>query len=323
MTPDPPTGNMTDYEPSRRALLRYGGVGAVATLAGCLFGDSDDQSPNGDDDGSPNGEQNGQENGNGEPNYVEAFDLAGEGAATFKHWLVPGNPRGLEDDVTSIFGFLDFDAEAAQGIDWMGTRRSELAEVFQAEPEAFNGELIVGDPNSSRERRIQLGEFDPDAVVETLQENAGVSVVGEYNGYTVIEGQQGEGAVGPDAILSLPIYDQYIDAKRGEGERLTDVDEPVGHVLDVLPGGFQLSISRHGNIEDLAVNGSTFHDIEDGFPNRTTRAFVFHDEADATTERAREIISIGQTDFEEILAEEQHGRMVMTEYTQDWGESES
>lgn len=311
---------MIEHEPSRRALLRYGGVGAAAALAGCLWGDSDDDSPNGEQNGD---EQNGMENGTDEPNYVEAFDQAGDGAATFEHWLVPDNPRGLENDVTSVCGFLDFGAEDAQGIDWMATRRSELAEVFQTEPGSFAGELIVGDPNSSRERRIQLGQFDRDAVVETLQENAGVSVVDEYNGYTVIEGQQGEGAVGPDAILSLPIYAQYIDAKRGEGERLTEVDEPVGHVLDVLPEGFQISVSRHSNIEDLAVNGSTFHDIEDGFPNRTTRAFVFHDEADATVERAREIISIGQTDFEEILTEERHGRMVMTEYTQDWGESDS
>jgi hypothetical protein len=314
---------MTDDKSSRRAFLRYGAIGAAAALAGCQ-GDDGDDSPNGEQNGEENGDDNGTENGETEEqDYSEAFDLAGDGAALFGEWLVPDNPWRVRENITSICGFRDFEAEDAEGIDWMAARRDELSEIFQVDSAAFAGELFVGDPGSSRERTIYFGEFDPEAIVETFENAGTASQVDEYGEYLIIEGQQGRGAVGPDAILILPIYDQYIDAKNGDSERLAEADEGVSHVLDVLPRGFQLSLSRHSNLEDLAVNGSTFHDIEGRAPNRTTRAFVFHEEADATVDRALEIIEIGQTGAEEVLTEEQHGRMVMIEYTQDWGGQEA
>ncbi|PSQ38047.1 hypothetical protein BRD08_01480 [Halobacteriales archaeon SW_10_66_29] len=92
----------------------------------------------------------------------------------------------------------------------------------------------------------------------------------------------------------------------------------------MLPRGFQTTLSRHENLDDLLINGATYHEVdENNDPARTTRAFVFRDEASATVERAREIIEIGTSGYEEIIAEEQHGRMVMTEFVQDWGDGES
>jgi len=313
--------DMTERKSSRRALLRYGSVAAVASLAGCLWGNGDE---------SPNGEQNGDENpngdGNGEetPNYAEAFDLAGDGAALFREWLVPGNPVGSQDGLVTVFGYQDFESEDAEGVNSMGTYRAELARTYGIDAADIAGELVVGDPNSSRDRRIHLGEFDPETVVGTFEEAGTAEQVDEYRDYTIIEGQQSRGAVGPDAILVLPNYEAYIDAKHADGERLIDVDQPAGHLLDVLPRGFQITASRHENLEDLLINGASYHEVdEDGNPARTTRAFVFRDESSATTERAREIIEIGNTGYEEIISEEQHGRMVMTEFIQDWGGGES
>jgi len=316
---------MTGQKSSRRALLRYGSAAAVASIAGCLWGDSDengDESPNGDANGdeSPNGDANGDES----PNYAEAFDLAGDGAALFKEWLVPGNPVGSQDGVVTVFGYRDFESEDAEGINSMGTYRSELARTYGIDAADIAGEMIVGDPNSRRDRRIHLGEFDPETIVGTFEEAGTAEQVGEYREYTIIEGQQGQGAVGSDAILVLPNYEAYINAKHGDGERLIDANQPAGHLLDVLPRGFQITASRHENIEDLVINGASYHAVDaDGNPERTTRAFVFRDESSATTERAREIIEIGNSGYEEIISEEKHGRMVMTEFIQDWGESSS
>jgi len=323
---------MTDDKPSRRTFLRYGALGAAAALAGCQ-GDDGDDSPNGEQNGTENGEDNGTENGedngteNGEtedPNYSEAFDLAGEGGALFEEWLIPNNPVGTQDGVTTVVGFQDFESEGAQAIDSMGTYRDELARSYGIDAADLSGELIVGAPDSTRSRRIHLGQFDPDTIVSTFEEAGTAEQVGEYREYTVIEGAQGEGAVGSDAVLVLPNYESYIDAKHANGERLIDVDRPVGHVLDVLPRGFQVTLSRHENLDDLAVNGATYHEVDaSNNPARTTRAFVFNEEPAATVERAREIIEIGSTGYEEILTEEQHGRMVMVEFIQDWGGGES
>lgn len=308
---------MTEHESSRRALLRYGGVGTAAVLAGCLWGNSDDENGN-----EQNGdEQNGETEG---PNYVEAFDLAGDGAALFREWLVPGNPVRSQEGVVTVFGYRDFESEDAAAIDSMDTYRSELARTYGTDTTDIVGELIVGDPNSARSRQIHLGEFDPKKIVETFEEAGTAEQVDEYREYTVIEGAQGKGAVGPDAVLPLPNYERYIDAKHADGERLIDVEQPAGHLLGVLPRGFQITVSRHENLDDLEVNGASYHAVdESGNPERTTRAFVFRDESSATTERAREIIEIGSSGYEEIITEEQHGRMVMTKFVQDWGTGES
>jgi hypothetical protein len=309
---------MTTHEPSRRALLRYGSVGTAAVLAGCLWGDSGDENGNEQDGNGQNGtEQDGENEGS---NYAEAFDLAGDGAALFEEWLVPGNPVGSQDGVVTVFGYRDFESEDAAAIDSMDTYRSELARTYGIDTTDIAGELIVGDPNSANNRQILLGEFDPGAVIETFEQASTAEQVDEYRGYSVIEGQQRKGAVGPDAIISVPIYKQYIDAKHADGERLIEVDQPAGHLLDVLPRAFQITVSRHENLDDLEVNGASYHAVdESGNPERTTRAFVFRDESSATTERAREIIEIGSSGYEEIIAEERHGRMVMTEFVQDWG----
>ena len=315
---------MTGDEPSRRRFLRYGGITTAVALAGCLWGDGDDESPNGQQNGNENGNENDENGENEVPNYSEAFDLAGDGAVQFREWLVPNNPVGSQDGVVTVFGYQDFEAEDAQALDSMDTYRAELARTYGIDAADIAGELIVGDPNSARNRRIHLGQFDPETVVETLEEADTAEQVDEYREYTVIEGAQDEGAVGPDAILVLPNYAAYIDAKHADGERLIDADQAAGHVLDVLPGGFQTTLSRHDNLDDLVINGATYHEVdENNNPARTTRAFVFRDEASATVERAREIIEIGTSGYEEIIAEEQHGRMVMTEFVQDWGDGES
>jgi len=303
---------MRERRPSRRALLRYAGVGAAASVAGCLFDSSDEE--------SQNGEENGMDNGNEEPNYSEQFELAGDGTAGFRNWLVPDNPLDLGVEVTSVCGYRDFETGVEQGVSRTETYRRELANGYGTVPDALEGELLVGAPEGTGRRQIHLGSFEDGAVVETFAGSEDFTQVEEYREYTIFESGPGNRvAIGPDAILSVSTYEQYIDASYGDAERLVDVDEDARLLFDILPRGVQIGVSRHGNLDDLSINGSSYHTLNDsGNPERTTRAFVFGEESDATVERAREIISIGETGYEEILTEEQHGRLVMIEYIVEW-----
>jgi hypothetical protein len=323
---------MSDRTPTRRTLLRSCGVGAAVGLAGCLWGNSDD-GQNGDenddtpvDDGTdtptstPTATPTPGENGDESIEYADAFELAGGGTEPFRDWVVPDNPLSAVNGVTGVCAYLDFEIAAEQEISAWTQYRSGLANEYGIESESITGELTVGEPEGTGTRLIQFGDFPADTIIANFKEQSTKSRVDEYRGYTVFEQQDGNRiVVGSDAVIRVPIYRQYIDASKGDGERLTESDEDVRDLFAVLPSGLQISVSRHENLEDLAINGSTRHDLtEDNSPNRTTRAFVFHDEAAATVERAREIISSGNSDFEEILTEESHGRMVMTEFIADW-----
>jgi hypothetical protein len=321
---------MSDRTPTRRALLRYCGVGSMVGLAGCLWG-NDDETQNGDEtdqtpvDGttptpdSPATPTPG-DNGGESINYAEAFELAGDGAAPFRNWVVPDNPQGSVSGVTAVCAYQDFEIARQQEISALQQYRGALANQYGTDTESLTGQLLVGEPNGSGDRVIHLGDFDTEAMTEHFKSQDIMSLIEEYRGYSVFEQRDGNRTVvGPDAVIRVPIYEQYIDANMGDADRLVDVDEDVQNLFSVLPSALQISIARHDDLDDLAINGSARHNLdEDGNPNRTTRAFVFHDEESATTERGREIISSGDTGFDEILTEEEHGRMVMIEFIADW-----
>lgn len=324
---------MSDRTPTRRALLRSGGVAAAVGLAGCLWG-NDDETQNGDendetptDDGTDTPVSTPTptpgENGGESIDYASAFELAGDGAAPFREWVVPDNPQGGVGGVTGVCAYRDFEIAQQQEISSLQQYRSDLANQYGADTQSLTGELLVGNPEGGGNRVIHFGDFDTDAITESLSNRDIMSLIEEYRGYSALEQRDGNRiVVGPDAIIRVSIYEQYIDASMGDADRLVDVDEDVRHLFSVLPSALQISIARHDDLDDLAINGSSRHDLdEDGNPNRTTRAFVFHDEADATTERGREIISQGNTGFDEILTEEEHGRMVMIEFIADWATS--
>jgi hypothetical protein len=327
---------MSDRTPTRRALLRYCGVGSAVGLAGCLFGSSDDQNGDESDDTptptpdatptpTPDATPTPTPGGNGEDaiDYASAFDLAGDGTAPFRNWVVPGNPQGDVGGVTAVCAYQDFGVAEQLEMQSLQQYRDGLATQYGTDPASITGELIVGEPEGDGTRVLHLGDYDTAAMTEYFSNRDILTLIDEYRGYSVFEQRNGNRiVVGPDAVIRVPIYEQYIDASMGDTDRLVDVDQDVQDLFSVLPSGLQISISRHDNLDDLAINGSTRHDLTDeGTPNRTTRAFVFHDEADATADRGREIISRGSSGYKEILTEESHGRMVMIEFIADWGSS--
>jgi len=77
------------------------------------------------------------------------------------------------------------------------------------------------------------------------------------------------------------------------------------------------AVSPHPTLSDLVISGEARTEFEttedDQFVSRSVRTFVFDSAANATTDRAREIMNTG-SGFEEIFTEEASGRAVMVEY---------
>lgn len=274
---------------SRRTLLRYGALGSVAGLAGCQGDDDDDEPPT--DDELPG-----------------LFELAGTGADSYREWLVPDNYVEVGEQEL-LFQYNDFEAAAQENWENMQQRREGIATSFGTDTQDHEGNVIIGHPSRGT-GFLYLGSFDRDSIVEFLA-NEGNDVTDEYGEYTVFNEQV---AVGSDGIVGTPDYEQYIDAKNGDGERLAEADTNAGLLLDLLPGGIQTSVTRTDELEDVDVSGSVVTDVQEtGDNERLVRTLVFHDAGDATVERAREILEEGG--IGEIRTEERHGRVVMVDYT--------
>lgn len=270
---------------SRRQLLRYCALGSAVGLAGCLW---DDNEP--PDDGDLPG----------------LFELAGDGAVPFREWLLPDNTIGHDDDTETVFVYRDYELAAER--DWEDAllERQQHADTLGSQPESHSALLMTGIPTADEWGLVHLGTFDHDTVVE-FQENSGFEITDEYRGFSVLDGQF---AVGSEAILGTPAYEQHIDAKGGDAERAEDSDADVRLLLDLLPEGVQITASRNQTRENVPITGTSTQEIgPDGGRHRAIRAIVFDDVEVTSIERAREI-----TEDEEVLTEEQHGRVVMLEY---------
>jgi hypothetical protein len=310
---------------SRRQLLRYCLVGSVAALAGCQG--TDDGSPDGDtptDDGTP-GEtptagstatDGRTQTDDGTPtatetpkdgNLTERFELAGDGSVSFRTWLVSDNPIVFDDGTELLFQYNDYEVGTSQNWEDMRQQRRNIAGALGTSPDSMTGELLVGGPND-KQGRLLLGRFDRDGIV-SFQQDEGRTITGEYRGYTVLDDQI---AVGEQAVLITSLYEQYVDTNAGDGTRLGESDESTGIVLDVLPSGVQIAVSRDPSREAVDVTGTSVTEVgSDGTFKRKVRAFVFESENAASVDAALEFVSMAD---EEPLTTEHHGPVVIIEY---------
>lgn len=276
---------------SRRRMLGYCTVGAIAGAAGCLGDDDDDT----DETAS-------------EEDIAAMFELAESGSGPYAPWLAPEAVHSTDQESNTLFAYQSFEKAAEEGWEELLDVRQSEAQAFGTDEESLHGELFVGAPGEEEFTSIYLGEFDADSIVSHLESEGGAAT-GEYEGYTVVEEQV---VVGDDAILVTPEYEAFIDAKRGTGPRLRDENEGVGLLLELQADGLQVSATQRSDISDLQLSGSSFVSIDGGSPERVVRTFVFESEEDASVERAEDIAESG--DYSETIAGERHGRVVMLEY---------
>lgn len=284
--------DMNDRRPSRRAYLATCTAAATATLAGCF----------GDDDSNRN-------------DLVGEFDLAGDGTAPFRDWVLPVDGIEMDADVELLCQFDDYET-GDQNVPGIEDGRLGTAGMFNVDPEIINAELVVPPSPAfpSRFGNIVFGDFEPVTadIIDFLERpDQGQEITDEYQGYTIIGDVF---AVGDDTVLLTDRYESHIDAVAGETDRLTETDEDAALLFDLLPDATRIAVSRHHDIADLVINGeSRLEANEDKEVTRSVRTFIFEDEEAASAERAAEIIEDGRG-YEEIFETEVHDRIVMVEY---------
>lgn len=302
---------MTDAPLSRRRALQSCLAGSFAVLAGCLGGDGgEDGTPAGD---GTNGDGNSTDGTNGEEGTVDQFSLAGTGGEDIRNWLAPEAKHPVNGEVEVLFVVQDFPTAIEQGWEDLATVRQSNANIFGAEPNAMNQQILIGLPESERLGSIYLGDFDTENILSEL-ESQGQTPETQYEGYSVFDGPPRKFAVGSDAILDTPEYEQFIDTKRGSGPVMESEYDGLSTLLDVLPEAGQVSVSKRNDLEDVSVTGSAYVSFEPGGDfTRVIRTFIFSSADAASVERAEEIASRGR--YQETLDSEHHENVVMLEYS--------
>lgn len=320
--------NDTGSSFSRRRLLRYGGVGVALAIAGC--GGNDDSSNDGDDDesagdgssddGSNDDESGGDgsgDDGSGDDGETlpddpaSAFELAGDGADPYRQWLDPEYTLSADStaDTRQLYQFNDYQRAEDAGWDSGLLFRDRFAESFGVEPESFERELLVGPVEDGTPRRIFFGSFDTLAISESL-ESSGFELTGEDGDFTVFEGRI---AVSEEAIVQHDSFEAFLAASRAESETISDTDEDVGLLLDLVPSGALVTFSRREGDDDLAVDAMSVSEFgDDDVQSHAVRTLVFAEGTTISDERIRELV-VENSPFEEIVTQETHGRVAMVE----------
>jgi hypothetical protein len=313
MSFDGPVPHMSDDPPalSRRQLLRYGGVGTALAVAGCGSNDDGtDDSGTSTDDGSGNGTDDGDAPSGGP---AAEFDLAGDGATPYRQWLVPEYTLNGDSDVETkqLYQFNDYERASEAGWDSPLAFRDRFAEAYGVEAESFESEVLVGPVENGAPRRILFGSFDTTAIAEQLESN-GFEQTGEDGAFTVYGNRV---AVSEETIVQHSSFEAFLSASRAEGRTISDTDEDVALLLDLVPAGALVTLSRRDGKEDLVVDAMSVSEFgDDGVQSHAVRTLVFEEAAAVTDARIEELV-IENSPFEEIVTQETDGRVAMAEVT--------
>ncbi|WP_126664113.1 hypothetical protein [Haloterrigena salifodinae] len=276
---------MTEWTTTRRGVVVAAGVG----LAGCL-GSSDDDGGNGNS--NENGED-GTEDSTERVNGVPAGDIEARReqmpdpgvavdwstAREFRKWLF--------DDGNESNGRFDYTADLppAEDVD------SPVIEVLDVYPDQVDALVSQGTT------QVVLGQFDADALETQLAESDRYEVADEYGGYAVADGADDETSAGPiavgdDALILGSGYENPIDARHGDRDRLEDVDPWMTHLLETLPeeplvtGEYLEPLVDAIDIPEIYCWGLSMPGRD---PETATWAFVFDDPDDITDDVRTEL----------------------------------
>ncbi|WP_049928106.1 hypothetical protein [Halopiger goleimassiliensis] len=283
---------------TRSSLTRRGALalGAVA-LAGCTgSGDGNGASTPTETDASGNAEEPDDGDGNGRDVPERDVEPNWDAAADFRTWLI--------------------DSDVAPG----GNRRFDYTETFPDDVDLETvlptfDELTIEDVDGhliQTYTQVFFGSFDADALAATAEDAADAEVVDEYGGYTVVAetlptGEDRTLAVGDDAIVVGPDYEARIDAHRGTGERLEEVDPEFTHLFRHLPHDTTVT-GEYGPPADGTVNLESIYlwgvSSETPSSDELTWVFVLEREADLTEETLSELEAISS----DVLESSMNGR---------------
>ena len=200
---------------SRRKFV-VGSALALAALAGCVSGNSDDDGEtgeNGDGENGENGEANGDDDGSAQiPDMSE-----------YTAWV----PAEIGNEDEWFIGAFSPEAIAPYDDNFQ-----EVTGILGAEPEQIPLQLVIGSnvDGDGSEVLIYAGEFDPEAVVSGFEEVApgAVSEGGPIDGYERYDSADDMLAVTEDVVIIAFEEESIefgIETVESEPEPLVDADD--------------------------------------------------------------------------------------------------
>lgn len=205
-----------DDSPSRRSLLASTGALALSGVAGCLGGRPGDSAP------APADPTDAPEETAATTTTDDPADAAVDWSevAAFRTWLTD---HSTFPSTNHRFDYQEVDLDGVAGSGRAGFLGLDAADV--------DGFLVQSG------NAIFLGSFDAAALTDAVESSDEHEVTGEYEGYVTAEATETrtELAVGDDAVLAGAELSAWIDARRGDRDRLEEVDPVFTHLFRRLP----------------------------------------------------------------------------------------
>ncbi|WP_049924404.1 hypothetical protein [Halopiger djelfimassiliensis] len=276
-------------------LTRRGVVAlAAVSLAGCASsGDDTDETTetDGNDDGGPDGLDRDVPDRDIEANWEEA--------ARFRLWLTDYDPFGGGNRR------FDYNETFPEDTDF----EEVVPAFFGVITETVDGHLIQSGT------QVFLGTFDAASVVAAVEDDDEYELLDEYEGYDIVAGpapnasQQRTIAVSDEAIVVGPDYEQRIDARNGDHDRLEDVDPEFTHLFRELPhdttvtGQYNAPSGGDVDRDEVYIWGVS---SETPMAETMTWVFVLEDESHVTDEVIGDLESVSS----DVQRTETDGRTV-------------
>ena len=273
---------MDRWTTTRRGLVVAAGVG----LAGCLGSDDGSSGSDGSDGES---DDSSDSLGGIPPGDIEARRERMPDPGVTVDWSdVREFRKWLFDDGNESNGRLEYTETLPDD------REFVLSDGFDIEPEQVDGQL------SHVDTEILLGSFDAEALETDLEASDAYEISDEYAGYLVVDERAddpvvGTAAVGDDAIVLGSGYERPIDARRGDRDRLEDVDPWITHVFETLPDEPPVSVEYLKppvggiDVDEIYCWGAS---IPDGEDETATWVFVFDRPEDITDDVRSQIEAV-------------------------------
>jgi hypothetical protein len=279
---------------SRRRLLQYSGVGIGLAVAGCNgSSESDDQ------DGTELPD---------EP--TTQFELAGNGAAGFREWLLPefALESATDGEQRQLYQFVDYGQIPDGEMEQQRERRATFADQIGIAPGQIERELLLGPLDNNLPYRVLFGTYDKSDLVETF-EGSGFERTSEPGNFVIFDELI---AISEDTILEHPSSNTVVEQAMAGGQEFEEFEEEMKVLLDLIPAGPQVTINSRDDFDDIVLDGLTILELSGPVTTHGIRTLIFTDESAATSERVREI-DIDDSPRNKVVSKEIHGRVAMIE----------
>lgn len=277
----------------RRRLLLSCGIGLTAVTAGCIGDENGAGQDDADDPGDVEGDSDDRDGNGASGPHNDDDDQDSDGApekATdgeivgIRQALMPGEPFSCNNYQAQLEDGVITPAEIQEQYEWLVSDVEEIQAAAWYEPEGGERASFTG--------RVAIGSFDVEAAIETLLEDvehANPEIVGEYEGRSVVETDEGSAVfdyfiVGSDITVwtnSRSQSEAFIDMYEGSADSLEEAEPAFNRAFQYIPDSHSYGGSYEFGDFDVAavVHGGRYYE-QDSWAGDNTAAIVFEGEPD-------------------------------------------